>query len=133
MGQYITFRVARQDFAMETSRIRGLLPLHDMLPLDPPAGWVLGIAAIRGFDFPVVDLRGKLGIPQGSHGRQPCIIAAEVVSSHGPQTVGFIADRISEVVTLRNHEIREGVVRTHGRRRRIFDPDVLANEMIPAP
>jgi hypothetical protein len=47
--------------------------------------------------------------------------------------VGFIADRISEVVTLRNHEIREGVVRTHGRRRRIFDPDVLANEMIPAP
>lgn len=132
MGQYITFRIARQDFAMDTTRLRGLLPAYDLITLDPPSGWILGIASVRGIDFPVIDVRGKLGIAHGSQGRQPCIIVVEVASETGPQMVGFIADRVSDVITIRKHEIREGVIRTHGRPRRIFDPDVLAGEMLPA-
>lgn len=128
MSDYIIFRVARQDFAMESALVRALLPMHDLQPLDPPAGWILGVANIRGIDFPVIDLRGKLGIPRGTHGRQPCIIAAQAASPHGPRIVGFVADRISEVITLRNHEILAGIVRAHGRRRKIFNPDVLLSE-----
>ena len=127
MGQYITFRVARQDFAMDATRIRGLLPLHDMLLLDEPQQWIVGIAAIRGRDFPVVDLRGKLGIRHGSHGRHPCVIAVEVA---GPRLIGFIADRVSEVISLRNPDLSSGTLRIAGRTRRILDPDKILTEQV---
>lgn len=117
---------------MEAERVRGLLPMHDLLPLDAPTGWILGIASVRGIDFQVIDLRGKLGIARGSRGRQPCIVAAQAASPHGPQIVGFIADRVSDVITLRSQEVLEGVVRTHGRRRRILNPDVLLLDNAPA-
>lgn len=132
VGQYITFRVARQEFAMDATRLRGLLPIHELVPLDAPQGqhpeWICGIASIRGRDFPVVGLRGKLGVAHGSHGRQPCIVAVEVASADGPRLVGFIADSISEVLTLRERDVLDGVARIGGRPRRVFDPDQLLLE-----
>jgi chemotaxis signal transduction protein len=145
-GQYITFRVARQDFAMLASRVRGILPIHDLIPIEtpPPSGsgpelinsgpglsnseMICGVASLRGRDFPVVDLRGKLGIAYGSHGRQPCMIVVEVESASGARLLGFVADRISEVVTLRDRVFRNGSVRLNGRARRVLDPDLILTE-----
>jgi chemotaxis signal transduction protein len=132
VGQYLTFRVARRDFAMDAGRVRALLPAHDMVPLETPSGYILGFSSLRGVEFPVIDLSRKLRIASGAQGRQPCIIAVDVASPHGAQLMGFIADRLSDVVTIREHDIREGVLHAHGRPRRVFDPDVLADELILA-
>ena len=134
--RYLTFRVARQDFAMDASRVLGVLPRHELIAAeatDPRLpGWLCGIARMRGRDFPVIDLRGKLGLVHGSHGRTPCIVAVEIAASEGPQLVGFIADRVSEVVKVREHDIRRGKLQIGGRPRQILDPDlVLGRE--PAP
>jgi chemotaxis signal transduction protein len=138
-GQYLTFRVARQDFAMLASRVRGILPAHDVIaivPLRPPdpepglsnSGMICGVATLRGRDFPVVDLRGKLGIAHGSHGRQPCVIVVEVGSESGARLLGFVADRISEVLMLRDRDFRNGSVRLNGRARRVLNPDLILTE-----
>jgi len=132
VGQYLTFRVARRDFAMDAGRVRALLPAHDMVPLETPSGYILGFSSLRGVEFPVIDLPRKLRIASGAQGREPYIIAVDVASPHGGQIVGFIADRLSDVVTIREHDIREGVLHAHGRPRRVFDPDVLADEWILA-
>jgi chemotaxis signal transduction protein len=143
--QYVTFRVARQDFAMPASRVRGILPAHDVIPIraPPPStfetlansgpglanlGMICGVATLRGRDFPVVDLRGKLGIAQGSHGRQPCVIVVEVESGSGSRLLGFVADRISEVLMLRDRDFRNGSVRLNGRARRVLNPDLILTE-----
>jgi chemotaxis signal transduction protein len=143
--QYVTFRVARQDFAMPASRVRGILPAHDVIPIRPPEpsdsealanlgpglanlGMICGVASLRGRDFPVVDLRGKLGIAQGSHGRQPCVIVVEVESGSGSRLLGFVADRISEVLMLRDRDFRNGSVRLNGRARRVLNPDLILTE-----
>ena len=112
---------------MDAMRIRGLLPLHDMQLLDQPQQWIVGIAAIRGRDFPVVDLCEKLGVRHSSHGRTPCIVAVEVA---GARLIGFIADRVSEVITLRNPDLSSGTLRIAGRTRRIFDPDKILSEEV---
>jgi purine-binding chemotaxis protein CheW len=126
--KYITFRVARQEFIMDASRIRGLVPAAEVMLLEVPAPWITGIASLRGQDFPVVDLRRKLNIARGSQGRLPVVIAAEVASSSGPRLIGFIADRVSEVLTLRPHDFRKGAIRISGRARLLFDPDSILNE-----
>jgi purine-binding chemotaxis protein CheW len=125
VAQFITFRVARQDFAIDATRIRGLLPLHEMTLLERPNEWVCGITSIRGHDFPVVDLRGKLGILPGSHGRLPCVM---VVEAAGARLIGFIADRVSEVIDLRECDFQDGHVRVGGRTRRLLDPDQILSE-----
>jgi purine-binding chemotaxis protein CheW len=120
-GKYLTFRVARQDFAVSADCVRGILPVHEMVALETPHNFVCGFAAVGGRDFPVVDLRAKLDIPHGSHGREPFIV---VVETSG-KLAGFIADRISEVLDLRPRDFRNGAVRGHGRPRRVLDPDQI--------
>lgn len=131
---------------MPASRVRGILPAHDVIPIRAPEsstsepglsdsgpgsanlGMICGVASLRGRDFPVVDLRGKLGIAQGSHGRQPCVIVVDVESGSGSRLLGFVADRISEVLMLRDRDFRNGSVRLNGRARRVLNPDLILTE-----
>jgi chemotaxis signal transduction protein len=117
-GKYLTFRVARQDFAVSEASVRGILPVHVLVASDVAHPWVSGVASIGGRDFPVIDLEAKLGIARGSHGRQPLIIVVEA----GGRLVGFVADRVSDVLELRQRDFRNGAVRTRGRARRVLDP-----------
>ena len=117
-GKYLTFRVARQDLAMNADCVSGILPVHEMAALETPHQWICGFAALGGRDFPVIDLRAKLGIPHGSQGREPFIVVVETAG----RLAGFIADRVSEVLELRPRDFRNGAVRTHGRPRKVLDP-----------
>lgn len=121
VGPYLTFRIARQEFAMDAARVRGLLPAHEMTPLDS-SDVICGIASLRAHDFPVVDLRRRFGLEPGPGGRQPCIIVVELP---GPRLVGFIADRISEVVALRDRDVKGDRIRVGGRARPLLDPDSI--------
>jgi chemotaxis signal transduction protein len=127
-GQYLLFRVARQDFAMDASRVRGIMPAQELVPIDPPHSWICGFASLLGRDFPVVDLRGKLGITRGSHGRLPCVVVAEIASRNGTRLLGFVADRVSDIVNLRDRDFHNGTVRTGGRSRRVLDPNYILSE-----
>lgn len=144
-GKYLTFRIARQDFAMEASRVRAILPSQEFTPLSntiaetrPLLGafgeaawlekWTCGFSALKGRAFPVIDLRAKLGIPYGSRGRQPCIVVVEVGTALGPQLAGFVADRISEIVQARERDFSRGKLRASGRPRHVLDPEILLSE-----
>jgi chemotaxis signal transduction protein len=120
---YLTFRVGRQELAIDASRVRGVLPAHDMIPIEVPDSHVCGFACTLGHEFPVIDLQRRLQIPAGLTGRLPCIVVIE-----GSGLLGFLADHVSEVITLREQEIRDGVVRRNGRKRHILDPDAIATE-----
>jgi purine-binding chemotaxis protein CheW len=127
-GKYLTFRVARQDFAMNTTCVRSILPVHQMVASSdqpsPDQLMICGFAQVGGRDFPVIDLRAKLGIAHGSHGREPFIIVVETAG----KLVGFVADRVSEVLDLRLRDFRNGAVRAHGRARRVLHPDQIMSE-----
>ena len=110
---------------MTADPVRGILPMHEMTPLHTEHPWVCGFAALGGLDFPVLDLRAKLGIPHGSRGREPFIVAVETDG----RLVGFIADRVSELLELRQRDFRDGQVRGHGRPRRVLDPDRIMTEL----
>jgi purine-binding chemotaxis protein CheW len=120
-GKYLTFRVARQEFAMNAENVRAILPMHEMVTLDPVHHYVCGFASAGGRDFPVVDLRAKLGIPPASHGREPFIVGVEVEG----KLTGFIADRVAELIEVRPRDLRKGALRGYGRPRRLLDPAAI--------
>ncbi len=102
---------------MNIAFVRGILPVHQMTKIAAHE-WICGFASVSGRDFPVVDLRAKLRIPHGSHGREPFILVVQIEE----KLVGFIADRVSEVLDLRARDFQNGAIRTHGRARRVLDP-----------
>jgi len=108
---------------MSIAFVRGILPVHQMTAIGAQQ-WICGFAAVGGRDFPVVDLRAKLGIAHGTHGREPFIIVSEA----GERLVGFIADRVSEVLDLRARDFRNGAIRTHGRPRHVLEPAQIMRE-----
>jgi chemotaxis signal transduction protein len=127
-GKYVTFRVARQDFAMDAARIRAILPLHQLVALETSHPWLRGFASWGGHEFPVVDLRNKFGLPRASRGRAPCIVAVTIEAAGGRRLAGFVADRVSAVVNLRERDFRNGVAHAKGRPRRLLDLDQILTE-----
>jgi chemotaxis signal transduction protein len=98
-GKYITFRIARRDFAVLADCVRGIWPLQE------------------GARFPVLDLRAKLGLPHASQARQPYIVAVEVEQ----QLVGFVVDRLGGVVKARERDFKAGKLCASGRPREVLD------------
>ena len=120
-GFYLTFRIGRQDLAMEAAPVKAILPAHDLQTADAPdpAG-ILGEAKFNGESFPVIDLRTKLKLRHGISGRTPCIVAVDCDGLKG-----FLADAVSEIVHARVHDFHRGKLRI-GRPRQIVDPSELA-------
>ena len=113
-GQYLTFRVGRQEFAIEAGSVKAVMPAHDLLSVEHPAPeWLAGESRLRGEPFPVIDLRVRLRLRHGISGRIPCI----VVVNNGI-LVGFLADSVSEIIHARAHDFRNGKIRI-GRPRQI--------------
>ena len=114
-GFYLTFRVGRQEFAIEAGPVKAILPAHELSSADDPdPEWLVGEANFKGEKFPVIDLRAKLNLRHGITGRTPCIVAVETQGLRG-----FLADAVSEIVHARAHDYRNGKLRI-GRPRTIM-------------
>jgi chemotaxis signal transduction protein len=124
-GKYLTFRLAGQEFAVAAARVKGIVPLHDMEPVEPdsnaPEG-LLGRAAVRGQPFEVMDLARSLGLARRVQGRNPYIIVVEGLESRGIR--GFPVDRVCDVILARTRDYSHGKLRI-GRPRRVLDADRL--------
>jgi len=106
-GKYLTFRIAKREFAIDASRVRAIVPF------DHPV------------DFPVIDLRNKLGLPVGLGGRNPCIIVIETDTPFS--RAGFLVDGVSDLITARERDYSHGKLRMGGRPRRVIDADSILN------
>ena len=101
---YLPFRVAGRDFAIDASRVRAIVPFE---------GRRQGVS--------VIDLREKFGLPQAVYGRRQFLIVTE--TARGP--VGFVADYVSDLIQATQRECRGGKLRAGGRPKQILDPDSL--------
>jgi chemotaxis signal transduction protein len=124
----LTFRVARQDFAIDAERVRGILPSHDLVAVPRTRPSFAGIASLGGQPLAVFNLRVKLGLRHASQGNRPRIIVIDVGAGEGRRLAGFIADRVSDVVIFRDRDFSHGAFRGNGRPRRLLDPDQIASE-----
>jgi len=142
-GAYLTFQVARHHFAIDATRLRGILPIHELIsPSDTAVGTeatsVRGVASLRGSSFPVVDLQNKLGLKPMRPGKRPCIVVVDTLLAAEPGLVrgliGFVADRVCDVVSVRKRDLENGKVRMRdGRLRKLIDPDQLVTDVGPVP
>lgn len=133
-GEYLTFRLAGQEFAIDAARVKGIVPMHHMETVEPQEGdpqGLMGHAAVLGRPFPVLDLARWLGLRRRLQGRNPYIIVIDSTRVEKSGILGFPVDRVCDVMTARERDYSHGKLRV-GRARRILDADRLFSEAVPA-
>jgi chemotaxis signal transduction protein len=104
------------------------MPLEDLVPTPGLRPGLLGMATLKGQPVAVMDLRARLALPGSPQGRQPKIVVLEIAGEDGPNLAGFVADRVSDVVTYHDRDLRGATLHGKGRPRRLIHFDELLTE-----
>lgn len=104
-GQFITFRLGDETFAITVSQVREILDLSEItkVPTAPP--YMRGVVNVRGKATPVVDLRLKFGLPLIADTLNTRIVVLELEIDGETAVVGGLADSVEDVITLEPAQI----------------------------
>ncbi|MFO1475282.1 MAG: chemotaxis protein CheW [Verrucomicrobiota bacterium] len=105
IGQYITFKLGHEIFAINVAQVREVLELSQItkVPTAPP--YMRGVVNVRGKAIPVVDLRLKFGLPPAGDTVNSRIVVMELDLGGEATVVGGIADSVHEVIELEPGQI----------------------------
>jgi len=101
--QLVAFMLRDEEFAVDIQQVREVLKMTRITPLPRSLEFVEGVINLRGEVIPVVDLRKRFGLEEGSRDDQNRIIIVEINESE----VGLIVDSVSEVVRLPENSIQK--------------------------
>jgi chemotaxis signal transduction protein len=113
----LTFQIGRQYFAVDSRYIVAVLPAKD----------ARARVTVNGRCAPLLDIRQKLGVIATSAAPPAFIIVVRVHDG----LVGIAADSVSEVIPVRQRDVRNGVIqlklngRPYGRPKKLIDVDRL--------
>jgi purine-binding chemotaxis protein CheW len=96
-GKCLTFRVGREEYGMEILKVREIVCYQEITAVPMTTSHIRGVINLRGKIIPVVDLRHKLGLPEGVQNRETCIVVAIVQGRQGESLVGLLVDAVNEV------------------------------------
>jgi len=99
-------------YALPVERVREIVRLRPITPVPRVPAAVRGVLSLRGEIVQVIDLRQRLGLP-GSGDQSP---RRRIVVLHGEdgQMTGLLVDRVSEVLRLREEDLRPPTGRDAG-------------------
>ncbi|MBW2619598.1 MAG: purine-binding chemotaxis protein CheW [Deltaproteobacteria bacterium] len=136
-GEYLTFPLAGEEYAMETDQVQEIISHQHITRLPRVPDFVKGVINLRGMVVPVIDLRQKLGFETQEYNQYTVIIVTNVAD----KTTGLIVDSVSDVRELTTAGIQpppeltrsaissyiKGVGKQEGRFLIILDLDRLLN------
>ncbi|MBC3803192.1 chemotaxis protein CheW [Acetobacterium fimetarium] len=102
-GQFLTFLLENEAYGIwigYVTEIIGILPYMEVPELP---NYLRGIINLRGRIIPIMDMRLRFGKHFVDYDERTCIIVVDIEED----TVGFIVDSVSEVVTIDDDKIIE--------------------------
>ncbi|NHM28116.1 hypothetical protein G7K71_14230 [Desulfofundulus sp. TPOSR] len=101
--QVVTFHLNTELFGIELKYVQEVIRVPAVVAVPCTPSHFLGLSNLRGEILPVVDGRIRVGTPAGEISESARVV---VISRDGGK-VGFLVDRVSEVVDLEGAEIEE--------------------------
>jgi purine-binding chemotaxis protein CheW len=105
-GQYLTFRLGQEIFAIEVAKVREVLDLAPITAIPRTPEFMSGVINLRGSVVPVVDLRLCFEMAKTESTRNTCIVVVEVLLDNDSIVIGALADSVEEVVDLEPEQIQ---------------------------
>ncbi len=125
--QYATFYVGNLLLGVDIRQVQEINRQLDVTNVPQAPDCVRGVINLRGEVTTVIDLRTILGMEQAEVTRTSRNL---IVNSNG-ESVGFLVDRISDILTLRNDQIGPPPTNIDGvQGRYIFGVHTLEKEIL---
>jgi purine-binding chemotaxis protein CheW len=99
-GQFLTFILDHERYAVEISKVREVLEFTSVNRVPRTPEYMRGVINLRGNIVPVIDLRLKLGLSRTERTIDTCIVITEVEIDGEPLVLGALADSVQEVIEL---------------------------------
>ncbi len=103
-SEVVSFQVVEQDFCIDIGHVREIRGWTPVTVLPHSQDHIKGVINLRGSVIPVLDLAARLGLGRTQPSQRHVIIIVTV----GTQTVGLLADMVSEIATL-DREMKQSV------------------------
>lgn len=104
-GQYLTFKLAEEVFALDIAKVREVLEFDQITKVPQTPEMMRGVINLRGSVVPVIDMRLKFGMGRTEKTVNTCIIIVEIEIENEPTLIGALADSVQEVVSLDDDKI----------------------------
>lgn len=104
-GQYLTFMIGGEMFAISILGIKEIIEYGHLTTVPMMPDFIRGVINLRGAVVPVVDLSARFGRAASEVTRRSCIVIIEVESAEEKQDVGVVVDSVSEVLEIPATEI----------------------------
>lgn len=105
-GQYLSFVLAGELYALDISKVREVLEVQEVTRIPRTPSFLSGVINLRGNAVPVVDMRLKFGMSATEYTVNTCIIIVEVKLEGEELILGALADSVREVIELTPDEIK---------------------------
>lgn len=103
--QYVTLGLGAEVFAVPVEYVREILDYRQPFAIPEGPAYLLGLTDVRGRGTATIDLRAKLGLPTVPPGPSTRILVLDVPIEGRLLSLGLVADRVIEVVTVSTDQI----------------------------
>jgi chemotaxis signal transduction protein len=117
-GKYLVFMLADERYAVSVLDVKEIIRMLPIVPMPRMPDYYRGVVDLRGRVIPVLDLRGKFGMPSKDYDERTCIVVVEIAARGGSALVGVAVDSVLEVSDIREEIIHDtpefaGAIDTH--------------------
>lgn len=99
--QTVVFELGEEQFGVDIFRVNEIIRLPEVTQIPKTDPNLMGLVNLRGENIPVIDLKGRLGLPGGESTDRARIIVIESETGH----TGILVDQVQEVITLKGEQI----------------------------
>lgn len=104
-GQYLTFLLQDQFFAVGILAIKEIIQHGQLTTVPLMPSYIRGVINLRGAVVPVIDLNVRFGRGAAVVGKRTCIVIIEVMHEEESHDIGIMVDAVSEVIEIAANQI----------------------------
>jgi len=101
--QFISFAIGDDHYGVDIMAVREIKGWSEITQLPKQPDYVRGVLNLRGVIVPIIDLRCRFG--QGLTEATPLHVI--IIVQIGPQLVGLLADRVSDIISSDPSKIKQ--------------------------
>lgn len=106
-GQYLSFRLGGDDYAVDILRVQEIRGWEKVRILPDSEAYVKGVLDLRGTIVPIIDLRVRFGSEMPEYSATTVVIVMSVQTADGAQQlVGAVVDGVSDVLDIDSSELK---------------------------
>ena len=100
--QVLEFRLANEEYGIETTHVREVCPLGELTTLPGTPAFILGVTNVRGQILSIIDIKRFFDLPE----KGLTDLNKVIIVRHGEMELGILADAILRVRPVATAEIQ---------------------------